>query len=801
MSRHARRRRRWRTTANLFGLGGLVSVLGTLLREVLEEALGNVAAIWLGYGSVVLIPILAYATKSAVDARRRVAPGDRPEEARPASRPLPPTAAAVGRADLIARVGQLARDCGNVVVHGPVGIGTSTVAIEAARQLVADPDRQVYVDLRGQNPRRAESGRRICIRVLVVLGLPTSLARDPTDAARQIAQKLRLGSRLLLLDNVLNADQVRWLGDPVPGTHVLVAGDLRTAELHGFADVAVGPLDSAAAVEVLNRAQGGSGRGSSDQFARLTPEQWALASWYLGNPSIAIAMGSWLGASSRVSLSGLLDHLVRGGEDAASAIRFFVGERIREGLGRDATRLAALLVHAPVSELSEAALARYAGWRLDRLGAALDDELVPRGLVDRVRPARYRIPEAVRSLDQPRPADRQRAADRLVAHYATRAASHVRALSGTATAEQRAEAVGWFRLEDGALLELLQPDYPPGGPPGGADLWQLADALDVWFGRDDRLEDRWAVAHAMAQAARARADRVAEETALLRLAEVDELLGRDPSEHLAAVRAVAGRSRDDARQSRLDEREGSRLLAAGDLVAAANEFRSARRRRPRRDVVGQVIDLTNLGSALLGLNDLDDAADCAGEALVVAEKAGDVAGQAYAHEVLGLVAARRQTVRPAVAELEEARRLYAGVSDRLGQARCLTHVAAVWLADPGCARADRQAATGALRRSLELRAGHGPRFGIALTHLLLAVSAAAADEPGPAGAAGPDGAAGPAGEPGLDGETGPDGRRAGRLAEAGLAALGPASRPEPERVAAVRARLTALAAVAAGPVT
>jgi hypothetical protein len=359
---------------------------------------------------------------------------------------------------------------------------------------------------------------------------------------------------------------------------------------------------------------------------------------------------------------------------------------------------------------------------------------------------------------------------RLVEHYADQAAIHTRALSGGASAEQRAEAVGWFRLEDAALLELLQSDRPP----GAAELWQLADALDVWFGWDDRLEDRWAAAQAMAQAARARGDRVAEQTALLRLAVVTELLGGSPDEHLVAARAASGRPHDDARRSRLDECEGARLLAAGDLEAAATEFRAAYRRRPRRDLVGQVIDLANLGTALLGMSELDEAAGCAGEALVMAEQAGDVPGQAHAHEVLGLVAAHRLTRRPAVAELEEARRLYGTVRDSLGQARCLTHLAAVTLADPDCAEQDRLSAAAALHRSLELRAGHGPRFGIALTHLLLAEIAAANPRPEPDSL--------PA--------------YAGRIARAGLQALGPASAREPEHVAGVRARLAALAGTA-----
>jgi hypothetical protein len=204
-------------------------------------------------------------------------------------------------------------------------------------------------------------------------------------------------------------------------------------------------------------------------------------------------------------------------------------------------------------------------------------------------------------------------------------------------------------------------------------------------------------------------------------------------------------------------------------VAAANEFRSARRHRPRRDVVGRVIDLTNLGTALLEQGgDPDGARQCADEALVAAQRAGDVAGQAHARELLALVAAARKTYRLARDELERARPLYAEINDSLGQARCLTRLATLRLSDRGCTSADLAAAEAALRDSLALRDGHGPKFGIALTHLGLAEIAAARSDPD----------------------------RCARHRQAGLAALGgvgPAGH-EPPRLAMLRRRLRAVGA-------
>jgi hypothetical protein len=751
-----------RRLAQAVGVTGGLALLGRLLSVVLEEVLGNVLATWLGYGGPVLLTVAAFVAKQVYDARRP----EHPAAPEPPSTPLPEFAQPLGRDDAIAAVVELAKEHGNVLLHGPAGIGTSTVAGQAARRLVpdAEADRRVYVDLRGQSPGRAESPARVRTRVLAALGLPAALARDAGAAASQVAHRLGTDRGLLLLDNVATPEQISWLATRVPGAHVLAAGLPQAAGLPGFADFAVGPLDPAAAIGVFYAAYRGPRNRIVAEASRLTPQQRELVNWYLRNPSVAVRMGTWLAAAPDVPIASLLDDLGQDVDDAGSAIRYLLHERINEGLSRDARRLRRLLARAPVSELSVATMAKYAGWRLRRVRAALE-ELAPRSLVARVRPTRYRIPEAVRSPGEPgRAAAGARADLRLVAHYAREAEQQAQALTGAASGEQRAAAQAWFRLEDTALLELLQRDEPRGR---SADLWTIADALDVWFDWEDRLDDRSDAATAMAQVGHARGDPVAEETALLRLVAVDELLGRDSDEHMRAARELRGRARSGPRHSRLHEHEGRRLMVAGDPEAAANEFRSAQRHRPGRDAVGRVIDLTNLGTAVLDQGDPAGARQCADEALVIAQRAGDVAGQAHARELLGLVAAQRRSYRLARDELERARPLYAEVNDTLGQARCLTHLATLRLADPSRTGVDLAEAEQALRDSLDARDGHGPRFGIALTHLRLAQIAAARADP-----------------VGVD-----------RHRQAGLAALaGGEPGPEPPRTAQLRRQLLAVRA-------
>jgi tetratricopeptide (TPR) repeat protein len=699
---------------------GLVGVLGSSLSWVLNELISNAAANWLGFGGSALVGVAGWVAKRLYKHFR--APAEPATE--PPNTPLPEFTAPLGRDALIDQVVELARERGNVLIHGPAGMGTSTVAAQAARRLVpdADADRRTYVDLRGQRPGHAESPSRVRIRVLAALGLPPAAARDAAGAAAEVAGKLAADRRLLLLDNVASADQIGWLSAPVPGAHVLAAGTQPAPDLPGFAAVAVGALDPAVAARVLYAAYRRPPDRIEAEVSGLPAEDRKTLDWYLSNPSVAILIGTWLASGPAVSIADLLEQLSGGraggtpsDEDAESAVRKQLHARLNQGLSPRSRRLLELLAAAPVSELSVTTMATYVGWRRRRVKAALE-ELEPRSLLQQVRPGRYRIPDPVRAAEASAAGPRGGEA-RLVRHYARTAGRDVRALTGAVTADQRVRARSWFRLEDTALLGLLQRDEPHGR---SADLWTIADALDVWFEWEDRLDDRRDAAAAMAAVARARGATVAEETALLRLVAVDELLDRDPEDHMRAVRELHGRSRSGPRHARLHEHEGRRLMATADVEAAANEFVSARRHRPGRDAVGRVIDLANLGAARLAQGRAAEARQCAEEALDLAQRVADVAGQAHALELLGLVDARYESYKLAREDLGRARPLYAEVHDTLGQARCLTHLGTLRLIDPHRTGVDLAEAAKELEESLVLRNGRGGRYGIALTYLRLA---------------------------------------------------------------------------------
>jgi tetratricopeptide (TPR) repeat protein len=702
-----------------------VFLLFQSLGWALKELISNAAANWLGVGGTVAFGLIGWGAKRLYKRRRK--PAEPVTE--PPNTPLPEFTAPLGRDAVIDQVVELARERGNVLIHGPAGMGTSTVAAHAARRLVpdADADRRTYVDLRGQRPGHAESPSRVRIRVLAALGLPPAAARDAAGAAAEVTGKLSADRRLLLLDNVASADQVGWLPPRVPGAHVLAAGSARAADLPGFAHVEVGPLDPATAAGVLYAAYRRPPGRIEAEVAGLSADDRETLDWYLSNPSVAILIGTWLASGPDVTIADLLVELSGDGalgtpsdEDVESAVRQQLHERLNQGLSPDSLRLLGLLAAAPVSELSVTTMATYAGWRRRRIKAALA-ELKPRPLLQEVAPGRYRIPDPVRAAEAPGARPRRGEA-RLVRHYARTAGRHVRALTGTVTGDQRVAARSWFRLEDTALLGLLQRDEPHGR---SADLWTIADALDIWFEWEDRTDDRRDAAAALAAVARARGATVVEETALLRLVEVDELLGRDPEEHIRAVRELPGRSRGGPRRARLHEHEGRWLMAAGEVEPAAYEFASARRHRPGRDAVGRVIDLANLGAALLAQGRAGEARQCAEEALELAQRVADVAGQAHALELLGLVDAWFESYKLARGDVGRARPLYAEVHDTLGQARCLTHLATLRLADPHRTPADLADAERALQESLALRNGRGGRYGIALTYLCRAEVAAA----------------------------------------------------------------------------
>jgi tetratricopeptide (TPR) repeat protein len=132
------------------------------------------------------------------------------------------------------------------LLHGPEGIGTSTLAIHWGwRQQARFPDGQLYVDLRAL-------GSGAALRTLLSqLGLPDEevppAAADRADLLRHCLADRRL---LLVLDHAQSAGQVRELLTSAPGVVTLVVARQPLAGLDALR-VPVGPLARKDAVRLL----------------------------------------------------------------------------------------------------------------------------------------------------------------------------------------------------------------------------------------------------------------------------------------------------------------------------------------------------------------------------------------------------------------------------------------------------------------------------------------------------------------------------------------------------------------------
>lgn len=719
------------------------SLAGDFLSNVAANQVGSLRlqTLSLVLGGLALAGLVVFASRRFTTelGRARAAAGPiRPETAFP---PVPPLA---GRDETVREITACARRHGVVVVHGPAGIGASAAAVAAGLELAPGPGKQRYIDLRGQSPRDPESVNRTMIRVLGVFGVRPRYAQSPQRAIAELAENLQGTGIVLILDNAQRAEQVAWLARGVRGARVIVAGDFPVRDLpDGVPQVRVPPLTADTALVLLAR-QGeppGAGAGQSRRLrrllqlpgrraaaanpvaARIAAEPAAaaeLAARYLSLPRVAIEMGRWLAANPQLSLADVLQDL-RAGE-RSSELGYIIRRQL-DGTSAAARRLLGLLAQAPVAELTPAAVAAMADAGQERT-AELLAELSSRSLVEWRRPSRCRITPEARQLAEPPPAKAAAAAlTRLARHFAVLAAAHAEALAPGQSQEAAGQAAGWFRGEDVTLLHLVT---APGPPPRAAQhLWQVAAALDTWFAREHRPEDRQAAAAAMAEAAASLGDGTAVAVAQLRLA----ALARERGDLAAAAEGLERVHRllpaADPWRIQLHTEYTVHFLTIGDLHAARDHLLAARQARPRRDTAGRITDLINQAALEIRCGELDAARASLVQALDLAEDSADTAGQAHAHELLGLVAYRGGHPHLASRAWAQAGTLYEQAGDDLGQARCLQHEGSARLAQPG---GDRSGAVAMLSRSLILRADQPPGIGAGLAHLYLAEQAARAAE-------------------------------------------------------------------------
>jgi hypothetical protein len=685
----------WQLPTLLFG--GLVW-LGTL---VAGEMLGGVLTSirWLA-GALLIAGVLAWIGQRLLlpTPAEDPDPEDLPRADQPVPLPAPPEL--TGRAAELAAALHTLRQHHVLLLHGPRGIGTSALALATAAELAAGAGPGTYADLRA-SAGRPEPPARARARVLAALGLPPDAAGTDEGLYDLVAGALRDTGRVLVLDNVRDRAQLAWLRRPVPGAYVLAAGDVPPGP--ELPDLPVGPLGPDDGLALLRADPAVAPR------AQARPEARDLARRYLKFPVVVIALRTWLAANPRVGVRALLEDLDGDGAAAStepSELLRTVFALHTRGLSAPARQLLALLPHVPPTWLTDAAAAAL----LDRPRAEARpvlEELARSGLLEATTPSRFRVPREARALGSgDEPDARAAALARLITLYAGEATEQREALRGSRSGSEPA-ARSWFRREEDPLLGLLKV-APAAARPAAPRVALIADALDVWYARDGRLDDRRVAAEAALVAAEALGDADGRLTALLRLAAVARTAGE-----LAAAEGYLHLARGGGADPRLAVGRAQLAYALGDRAAAGAEFEENLRRRPGRDAVGRVIDQLGLAAVALGEGDLGLAARRLREAETLAADVGDAAGVAYAQELLGLVAVRGGNEADATARWAEAQLRYEQLHDDDGQARCLLHRATV------LAPADPDRARELLRDSVELRGGR-PGVGTALAYVRLA---------------------------------------------------------------------------------
>ncbi|CAL9399791.1 hypothetical protein SUDANB145_01440 [Streptomyces sp. enrichment culture] len=172
-------------------------------------------------------------------------------------------------AGIVARIDRSVTRYGSATafLSGQPGVGTSVVAVEAARVLApAFPGGVFYVDLQGLVPDACLSVRTVVRIVSEALGLDADVSlRDDARAIASFLARLHDRRVLLVLDNARDAAHVRPLVKAPAGCAVVVTSRNRAQDYAGPGlTFEVGRLDREASVEVLRWCAQDSGSGSPD---------------------------------------------------------------------------------------------------------------------------------------------------------------------------------------------------------------------------------------------------------------------------------------------------------------------------------------------------------------------------------------------------------------------------------------------------------------------------------------------------------------------------------------------------------
>jgi tetratricopeptide (TPR) repeat protein len=396
------------------------------------------------------------------------------------------------------------------------------------------------------------------------------VAHPPAGAAERAAlwrSELSRRRALVVLDNAVDADQVRPLLPGAGRSGVLVTSRHRLVDLDGVPPVSLEPLADADAAHLFGRAAG-LAPTDGDAVTEVIRE--------CGGLPLALRMA---GARLRHRPGWTVAVLAERLRDGASRFDSVFGMSLHQ-LDAVQRRVFRLLGVLPGADFDAAAVVALADMASERIGAVLE-ELVDAHLVQELSPGRYRLHDLIRQYAADVAAEEEpqgeAAQHRVLNHYLAQAVAHDRTLPSPHRKEPSpgdpAKAMAWFDLEYVNLVACFDAAVRLGMDEVVAELPQ---AMRVWFFRHRGTDDQARLLEAAAAAA-ARLGHDRQRAALLA--------------DLGYAHAAAGRlaealsAYEQAEQSGPDDNDLAASLALriglvrrdlGDLEAAQTHFRRAR---------------------------------------------------------------------------------------------------------------------------------------------------------------------------------------------------------------------------------
>ncbi|MFC4949220.1 ATP-binding protein [Pseudonocardia sp. GCM10023141] len=541
-----------------------------------------------------------------------------------------------GRAADVARVEELLRTVGAVVIDGMAGVGKTSLAVHAAHRLAAAyPDGGLYLDLHGFTPGQEPLEPQAALGRL--LGA-VDVSHPPAGVEERAAlwrSELSRRRALVVLDNAVDAEQVRPLLPGAGRSAVLVTSRTRLISLDGVPPVSLAPLTDVEAAHLFGQAAGvGDGVGDDGQGVGQVLAQ-------CGGLPLALRMA---GARLRHRPGWTVAVLAERLRDSAGRFDAVFGMSLQQ-LDPGQRRVFRLLGVLPGTDFDAAAAAALADLPPERTDAVLE-ELLDAHLVQETSPGRYRMHDLIRRYAADLAADEepqaQQALRRVLDHYLALAVAQDRTLPSPLRREPApgdpVRAMAWFDLEYVNLVACFDAAVRLGAD---AVVAQLPRSLRVWFFRHRGTDDQVRLLEAAAAAAerlgwhqeratlladlgyaRAAAGRLTEALAAYELAAYElaapELADGEPAD---------GESGGGDLAAALALRIGFARRDLGELDAARDRFRQARELFEKAgNRAGWSQALAFDGWVTLGLGQRAEAVELARASIALATGPGRITG-------------------------------------------------------------------------------------------------------------------------------------------------------------------------------